>query len=158
MSAKDFFGDAKVTECPITTPVVVTPDTSLAEAVERMRQRNRGYAMICEGGLGGKLLGLFTERDFLYKVVGKGMPGSTPMRQLMRPQPIVLTKNTTLSEAIELMDRHKYRRIPLVDQQGNALGMITVFDIIHYLSEHFPAEVGNLPPRLDQRSLTPEGG
>ena len=155
MSAKTFFGDAKITECPITTPVVVSPDTPISETVEKMRERGRGYAMICADG---KFRGLFTERDFLNKVVGKGIPPETPIRQLMRTNLVTITKNTTLTEAIEIMDRHKYRRIPVVDSEGNGLGMITVFDIIRYLAEHFPAEVGNLPPRLDQRSLTPEGG
>ena len=155
MSAKTFFGDAKITECPITTPVVVSPDTPISETVERMRERGRGYAMICEGG---QFRGLFTERDFLYKVVGKGIPPQTPIQKLMRTKLVTITKNTTLTEAIEIMDRNKYRRIPVVDAEGNALGMITVFDIMHYLAEHFPAEVGNLPPRLDQKSVTPEGG
>ena len=155
MSAKTFFGDAKITECPITTPVVVSPDTPISETVERMRERGRGYAMVC---LNGKFQGLFTERDFLYKVVGKGILPGTPIRQLMRTHPVTITKNTTLTEAIEIMDRHKYRRIPVVDAEGNGLGMITVFDIMRYLAEHFPAEVGNLPPQLNQRSVTPEGG
>ncbi len=155
MSAKTFFGEAKVTECPITTPVVVSPTTSLIETVEKMRERGRGYAMIC---VKNKLRGLFTERDFLYKVIGKDIPPDTPIQKLMRTNLITITKEATLAEAIELMDRHKYRRLPLVDEKGNAIGMITVFDIIRYLSEHFPAEVGNLPPKLDQKSLTPEGG
>lgn len=155
MSAKTFFGEAKITECPITTPVVVSPETSISETVEKMRERGRGYAMIC---VDGKFKGLFTERDFLYKVVGKGIPPATPIQKLMRTNLVTITKDTTLTEAIEIMDRHKYRRIPVVDAEGNALGMITVFDIIHYLAEHFPAEVGNLPPHLNQRAVTPEGG
>ena len=155
MSAKTFFGDVKVTACPITTPVTVEPETPLAEAVEKMRERGRGYAMICENG---KFRGLFTERDFLNKVVGKGIPSETPIKQLMRTNLVTITKDTTLAEAIEIMDRHKYRRVAVLDREGNALGMITVFDIIHYFAEHFPAEVGNLPPRLDQKSVTPEGG
>lgn len=155
MSAKSFFGEVKVTECPITTPVVVSLDTPIQETVEKMRERGRGYAMICEGG---KFRGLFTERDFLNKVVGKGVPPDTPIRLLMRTNLVTITKHATLTEAIEIMDKHKYRRIPVLDTEGNALGMITVFDIIHYLAEHFPAEVGNLPPRLDQKMVTPEGG
>ena len=155
MSAKTFFGDAKITECPITTPVVVPPETSISETVERMRERGRGYAMIC---VNGKFKGLFTEMDFLNKVGGKGVPPETPIQKLMRTDLVTITKNTTLTEAIEIMDRHKYRRIPVVDGEGNALGMITVLDIIRYLAEHFPAEVGNLPPRLDQHPVTPEGG
>ena len=155
MSAKTFFGDAKVTECPITTTVVVSPETTLSETVVLMRERGRGYAMIC---VKGKFKGLFTERDFLNKVVGKGIPPETPIRELMRTGIVTITKEATLTQAIELMDKHKYRRLPLVDEKGNAIGMITVFDVIRYLAEHFPAEVGNLPPKLDQKSVTPEGG
>lgn len=155
MSAKTFFGNAKVAECPITTPVMVSPEIPLSETIERMREGKRGYAMICEGG---KLLGLFTERDFLNKIVGKGVLPQTPIRELMRSNLVTLTKEATLTEAIEVMDQYKFRRLPLVDVDGNALGMITVFDIIHYLAEHFPAEVGNLPPDLNQKMVTPEGG
>jgi len=91
-------------------------------------------------------------------VIGNRFKPETPIQNLMRTDLVTLTKEATLSEAIELMDRYKYRRLPIVDEKGNALGMITVFDIIHYLAEHFPAEVGNLPPQLDQKHTAPEGG
>jgi len=55
------------------------------------------------------------------------------------------------------MTERGYRHIPLLDERGRRAGMIAARDVVNYVAEHFPAEVVNLPPRLDQVFKTPGG-
>ncbi|MFH1022944.1 MAG: CBS domain-containing protein [Planctomycetota bacterium] len=154
MSAKTFFGDAKVTVCPINPPIVVSAGDDLGYTVELMRRGRRGYALVCEGG---KLKGLFTEWDYFKKVVGKGVSLETPIREFMRSELVTLSIKDRLVDVLNIMEHHDFRRVPLVDMRGRPLGMISVFDFIQFLAEHFPAEVGNLPPSPDWAGDAPEG-
>ncbi|MBN1587549.1 MAG: CBS domain-containing protein [Candidatus Omnitrophica bacterium] len=155
MFASTFFGDKKVTECPINPPVTTPPETSIRDAVDCMREAKRGYVLVCSED---KLCGIFTERHLLDKVVGRGLSPEAPISQVMRTEIITIGKNALLTEAIQLMDQHHMRRLPIVDEGGSVLGLITVLDILNYLSAHFPSVIGNLPPRLHQKTRTSEGG
>ena len=76
----------------------------------------------------------------------------------MTPEPVTLTKDRTIGEAITLMNDEDFRNIPIVDAEtGEPIALFNVRDIIHHLAESFPEHVLNLPPRPHQKMLTPEG-
>jgi CBS domain-containing protein len=64
----------------------------------------------------------------------------------MTPNPVVLRARDTVGKAITLMAQGGYRRLPIVDDLGRPTGILTVQGIMHYLVEHFPAAIYNLPP------------
>lgn len=132
----------------------VEPSTPLTEAIERMKQDEGGCVIVCEGK---RIVGIFTERDLLTKVIGEEVEPSTPVRELMSPVVATLTRDATIGDAVRLMNEKSYRNIPLV-KDDELVGSVSVFDVITYLAESYPKETMNLPPVPAQVMDTPEGG
>ncbi len=139
---------------PLSSPASVPPGTSLETTLRLMREQGVGCVLVCEGE---RLVGIFTERDVLNKLIGSGVSESESVDRFMTAHPASLTPRHTLGDAVRLMTQHGYRHIPLLDERGRRAGMVAARDIVHYIAEHFPAEVVNLPPSLHQVFNTPEG-
>ncbi|MDT4952483.1 MAG: hypothetical protein QOJ02_621 [Acidobacteriota bacterium] len=135
--------------------VCIRPDTTLSEAVEQMKKDEGGCAIVCneEGGI----VGIFTERDLLNKIVGQGIDMNAPVRDWMSTEVETLTPDATVGDAVRVMNEKSYRNIPLV-KDNQLIGSISVFDVITYLAESYPKETMNLPPVPAQVMDTPEGG
>jgi CBS domain-containing protein len=144
----------KLGNLPISHPACVDPGTSLDETLRLMREEEVGCVLVCEGE---RLVGIFTERDVLNKLFGRKVDLKAAVATLMTRDPATLTLDHSLGEAVKMMTEHGYRHIPLCDRQGKRAGLIAARDVVHYIAEHFPAEVVNLPPRLHQHFTTPEG-
>jgi CBS domain-containing protein len=155
MGAEQTIRTEKLRYLPLAEPTCMPPDTPLSQALDRMRKNGAACALLC--GEGHKLVGIFTERDVLHKILGENVDGSTPLERLMTPTPRSLSPEDTLLKAIQLMTEGGYRHVPLTDDEGRLVGLVSAHDIIKYIAEHFPAEVHNLPPRLHQKPLQPEG-
>jgi CBS domain-containing protein len=134
--------------------VCIEPSTPLADAIERMKDDEGGCAIVCEGK---RVVGVFTERDLLTKVIGEDVDPNTPVRELMSPIVATLTGEATIGDAVRVMNEKSYRNIPLV-KEGELVGSVSVFDVITYLAESYPKETMNLPPVPAQVMDTPEGG
>lgn len=131
------------------------PDISIREAVQRMRNGRSGYVVIVEQE---EVVGIFTETDLLHKVLGKKIDWSKPVRGVMTEDPLVLTRNDSVGAAIDLMGRHSFYHIPLVDKNHKIAGILSVRTLIRFLAEFYPTEVFNLPPDPNQIMKTVEGG
>jgi CBS domain-containing protein len=124
-------------------PIVVEPQASVLEAIALMQQNRVGCVLVARGG---KLKGIFTERDVLTDVVGKAIdPAKTPIRRLMTPNPESLRLTDSIAYALNKMSVGGYRHIPLVDESLTPVGIISVRDIINYIVRLFPKSVINLP-------------
>jgi len=126
--------------------VCIEPITPLSQAIEVMKQDEGGCAIVCEGD---QVVGIFTERDLLTKIIGQEVDLKTPVRQWMSPVVATLTPDATIGEAVTIMDEKSYRNIPIV-KNGKLIGSISVFDVISYLAESYPKTTMNLPPVSDQ--------
>jgi CBS domain-containing protein len=133
----------------------VRPDTPLSEAIEQMKRDEGGCVIVCEEASG--IVGIFTERDLLNKIVGQQVDMNSAISEWMSPAVETLTTDATIGDAVNVMNDKSYRNIPLV-KDGQLIGSISVFDIITYLAESYPKETMNLPPVPAQVMDTPEGG
>jgi CBS domain-containing protein len=154
MSIADKLSDVKIRHLPLRPPALVERGASIRETVEAMKSKRLGCALICEKG---KLVGLFTERDLLNKVIGEPLTWSAPVDQVMTGNPANLSLDDSVITAMRLMQEGDYRNIPLVDNQGSAAGVVTVRDLVTYFAEHFPKEALNLPPDTAQVMRHAEG-
>lgn len=155
MGANESIRTEKLRYLQLAEPTCMPPDTPLSQALDKMRKNRAACALVCSGG--NELLGILTERDVLHKVVGETVDDSTPVEQLMTRAPRSLSPEDTLLKAIQLMTEGGYRHVPLTDKDGRLVGLVSAHDVITYIAEHFPTEVHNLPPRLHQKPLQPEG-
>ncbi len=137
-----------------TPPHAVSPAQPVADVVELMRKQLVGCVLVCDGP---KLIGLFTERDLLRRVLAPGRPLSTPVRECMTANPVTVKPKESVSAALKRMDEGGYRHLPVVDEAGKVVGVLSVKRIVHYLVEHFPATVYNLPPDPNNVPRSPEG-
>jgi CBS domain-containing protein len=136
-------------------PLTVEENTPLSEVVGLMQKRRMGCATVLKKE---QVIGIFTERDYIRKVLPGKIDVKKPIQKFMTRDPHVLTPQDSVADAIELMNQYGHRHIPLVDSQKCFAQLISVRAIISYLSEHFPKEVYNLPPHPHRSDKTPEGG
>jgi predicted transcriptional regulator len=134
--------------------VCVEPSDSLSKAIEVMKQDEGGCAIVCEQR---RVVGIFTERDVLTKIIGEPVDMNEPVSKWMSPIVATLSPDATIGDAVAMMTDKSYRNIPLV-KDGRLAGSISVFDVISYLAESYPKETMNLPPNVDQVMNSEHGG
>jgi CBS domain-containing protein len=125
------------------SPIVVDADASVLEAVTAMREARVGCVLVVKSG---RLEGIFTERDVLTHVAGRGPDAdATPLRDVMTHDPEYLRPTDSIAYALNAMSLGGYRHVPLVDDSRVPVGVVSVRDVIHFLVRQFPKSVMNLP-------------
>ena len=137
-----------------TAPRQVRPEQSVAEAVALMRQEEVGCLLVCNGP---RVVGIFTERDLMSRVLAARVPLSEPVSRFMTPNPVAVHPKDPIGLALRRMEEGGYRHLPVVDEAGRPVGVLSVKRIVHYLVEHFPGTVYNLPPDPGAISQEREG-
>ena len=139
----------------------VSPRDAIEQVVRTMVGCRTGFVLVMDGAdgaaAGGKLVGIFTERDFVNRVVAAGVDVSLPVERVMTPQPKVVRRSGSVHVAVEMMESGGYRHLPVVEDDGSPVGVLSVKDVVRYLVEYFPAKVYNLPPTPDQTQPAREG-
>lgn len=121
---------------------VAAPNESAQVAAERMKIRNVGTLVVLDQNQCP--VGIVTDRDLAMCVVAQGLdPAMTELEMVMSKLPDVVTENTPIEAAIGIMRRGCHRRLPVVDDDGQLLGLITLDDVLSLLSEEFE-EIGEL--------------
>ena len=137
-------------------PVAVGPGTSLADCLRAIQRSGVGDSVLVIDE-GRRLLGVLTERDIFGRLIGTGADLSQPVETMMTTDPRRLSLDSTVRDAIALMESGRYRNVPLLDDDGVVVGIVRQQDILRYLAEAFPEELLNLPPRPHQRMKESEG-
>jgi CBS domain-containing protein len=134
--------------------VCIEPSTPLRRAIEVMKQDEGGCAIVRAGE---RVVGIFTERDLLTKIIGEEIDLNAPVSDWMSPTVSTLTPDDTIGDAVDMMNEKSFRNIPLV-RDGKLVGSISVFDVISYLAESYPKATMNLPPTPNQVMDSTDGG
>ena len=117
-------------------------DETTQVAASRMNTRNVGTLVVIDDCKSP--VGIVTDRDLAIRVVGKGLdPNTTTLESVMSGLPDSVTENTPIESAIATMRGGPYRRLPVVDDQNQLIGLLSLDDILDLLSEEF-AEIGKL--------------
>jgi CBS domain-containing protein len=138
------------------TPRVVEANTSLAAVIEAMQRVDRGTVLVVEAG---KLVGIFTERDVLMKVAGHPIDlRQGKVSAFMTPDPVTLPADSAVAFALNRMVLLEgFRHIPLVDDDNRPVAVVSMRNLIEYLSDFFNRDVLNLPPDPHVKSIKREG-
>lgn len=104
-------------------PVVLAPSVTVMQAARQMDAYNVSAVLVIEGD--GNLVGIFTGRDAVSRVLAKGMnPAVTPLAEVMTYQPVAMTPLSTAMEALRLMQDAHCRHLPIVDG-GKVIGLVS---------------------------------
>lgn len=124
--------------------IVVDVATPIAEVLAKMREAGRGAVLVVKDN---RLAGIFTERDVLLRVAGFSIDvNRAVVGEHMTAEPHTLPADSSVAFALNKMVVEGFRHIPLVDDQGHPTGMVSMRDLIDYLTEFFGKDVLNLPP------------
>jgi len=125
------------------------------EVIQKVQREGAGCVIVSKDG---RPIGIMTERDVLMKIVARDVEYNEPVDNFMTPDPLTLTPDSTIGEAISLMNQQGFRNIPIINPStGEAIALFQIQDVIDYLAEAYPEKVLNLPPRPHQLLSTPEG-
>jgi CBS domain-containing protein len=128
----------------------VSVDDAMWKVVAEMTAKGRGAVLVEDGG---SLVGIFTERDLLNRVdYSDALWSHVVVRDVMTPHPMVIRPDDSLSEALRRLTQGHRRHLPIVDDRGRVLGLISIRDILTHIAERFPEDMMNLPPHPDHES------
>lgn len=126
----------------------VTPHASVREAVELMTKHNIGAVLVMEDD---HLVGVFSERDCMTRVVGIGRnPEQTPVGLVMTRDPYCVSPQVSLSDALAVVTNYRIRHLPVV-AEGRVLGMVTSGDLILRLAAGDEAQLRSVAEAATER-------
>jgi CBS domain-containing protein len=117
--------------------LVVSPEDTIGEVAEHMRDRDVGSAVVAEYG---RLIGILTSRDLLRALAARVHSSDARVRQWMTEEPIAVAESATLAEAAALMTEHGFHHLPVVEGE-RAVGMVGLRDVVR-ASSTFGAGIG----------------
>jgi CBS domain-containing protein len=124
--------------------IAISPESNILEACKLMKENNVGCVIVQEGK---KLCGMLTDRDVALKVTGDNRdPRQTKVREIMSRSPVRIQVDSDLQHLTNLMRVHHVRRVPIVDGIDEAMGIVTMDDVLAKMS----TEINNLGNVISQ--------
>ena len=121
-------------------PVTLPPSAKVREACQYMRDRRVGAVLVTEGDQ--RLLGIFTGRDAVHRVLAEGKSAArTKLAEVMTHAPDTIPPGKTAIEALRLMENGRYRHVPIVDG-GKVVGVVSRFDFSGIELDRLDEETG----------------
>ncbi|MEL6505895.1 MAG: CBS domain-containing protein [Pseudomonadota bacterium] len=112
-------------------PLKTVDSTTVADAVAMMTERN--FGSIIATGADGRMTGLFTERDVMRRVVNEGRdPKTTPLADVMTKEVRVAKADDDVVDWLRTMSNERFRRLPVVDETGDVVAIMTQGDFVSY--------------------------
>ena len=120
-------------------PITVSADMTVAAAARLMKTQGIGALLVISDG---RLAGIFTERDALFRVIAEGRdPGKTRVSDVMTTNPRTLAPDRPFGHALHLMYEGGFRHVPVVEN-GRPLGVVSARDALAPDLQQFIAELG----------------
>lgn len=111
---------------------VVSPHVSVLEALSIMMEKNISALLVTEGG---RLKGIFTERDYARKIILKGKSSrDTAIQEVMTTDPHTIAPNEAIDRCMQLMTDNHFRHLPVLDG-GRIIGIISIGDLVKSIIE-----------------------
>ena len=127
--------------------VAFAPETTVSEVVDAMAKRRFGAVPVVENG---RPVGIFTERDVLVRVVAaRKDPETTRLGEVMTANPDTVKSSDAVLHALELMNQHGYRHLPVVDGD-RLIGVVSIRDLYRSVKEQMDSDILLLAETLIQ--------
>ncbi len=123
--------------------VAVSPDTPAVEVARIMGEKNVGSVVVVTGD--NRPAGILTDRDLAVRVMAQEKnPGEVRARDILTRDVITFQDSMGIYEAIRKMTAEGIRRMPIIDEGGKLIGIVTMDDIIRMLGEEMAAIAQNI--------------
>jgi CBS domain-containing protein len=125
----------------------VSPEDTVQQAAVTMRERGVGCLVVTEGR---RLVGIVTDRDLVARAVAEGVdPSTARVGRFTTYDPITICVNDGIETAAERMRLHGIRRLPIIDQDRNLVGIVTSDDLLVMLGGELAGVCGTLENASD---------
>ena len=139
----------KVKDIMVKEVVTIQSDQTIQAAVKIMNENRIGSLVVLENGL---VAGMVTERDMLERVIAVSAdPVKTLVWQVMSTPVVTIEPETMVEEAVELMFKHKIKKLPVVEVDGQLVGLVTLTDIARI----YPALMSTLRKHFEEKCEAP---
>ena len=107
----------------------VTPDSTVAQALEKMAEHNIGAVLVMRSP--DSLSGIFSERDYARAAARLGtVDGATPVAELMSPDLVTVRPEQTVQQCMVFMTERRVRHLPVTDDRGTLVGLVSIGDLV----------------------------
>ncbi len=140
MSAETF--ELPLENIGLSAPLTLDISATIGEAVSLMQSKKIGSVLLTEKS---KLKGIITERDILLKVIGV-IPDyqNICVSQIMTSDPISLRRGDMVAYVLNNMHVGGYRHVPIINDDGRPIGIISIKDVVSFILDYFPSEISNI--------------
>jgi len=108
----------------------IAPEATVFEAIKLMTEKNIGSLLVMSGG---KLAGVFTERDYTRKVALQGKSSKdTRVREIISSQVVSVTPHHSVEDCMKLMTEKRVRHLPVLDGE-KVVGLISIGDLVNWI-------------------------
>jgi CBS domain-containing protein len=119
----------------------VPPETTVYEAIKLMADKNIGAVLVISGG---KLSGVFTERDYTRKVILQGKTSKeTRVREIVSTEVISVGLNHSIEDCMKLMTEHRVRHLPVVEGE-KVVGLVSIGDLVNWIISTQSAQIDQM--------------
>jgi CBS domain-containing protein len=125
-------------------PACCTPDSTAREAATLMREHDCGSIPVVESRQGKRLVGTVTDRDLAIRALAAGKGPDTPVRELMTESPVTCGPEDEVEIVREVMVAQLVRRVPVVNDDGDIVGIVAQADIAREEGAASEQEVGRI--------------
>ncbi|MFZ9595438.1 MAG: CBS domain-containing protein [Bdellovibrionia bacterium] len=128
--------------------VSVQPQAKLTEVAKQMADHDVGAVLVLKEG---KPIGIVTDRDLVIQCIGKGhRADECPVEDVMTSNVQCVRETDGIFDCIRAMKSSAIRRLPVINDQGNAVGVISFGDLLSVLGREFADLVETTTPYFDQ--------
>ncbi|MBT4522597.1 MAG: CBS domain-containing protein [Halieaceae bacterium] len=119
----------------------IAPQATVYDALQLMSDKDVGALLVVEHG---KLVGIFTERDYARKLILKGrFSKDTAVRDLMTPDVLYIEPTNTIDDCMMLMTKNRIRHLPVMES-GELVGIVTIGDVVKQIISDQESTIGHL--------------
>ena len=118
----------------------VVPEATVLAAVRKMNEERIGALLVCDGS---DVLGIFTERDILCRIIDSTRDPVTAVAEVMTNELVAVPPDTLVEEAMAVITEKRCRHLPVIDD-GNLVGLVSIGDLTSWVSRHQEGHIKDL--------------
>lgn len=120
----------------------ISPNSTVYESIEKMSEKNVGALLVMDGE---KLVGIISERDYSTKIILKGRTSKdTKVQEIMSEEVHCVTPKDNVETCMNVMTEGKFRHLPVLDNQKNVAGVISIGDLVKAIISKQKGEINTL--------------
>ena len=131
-------------------PACCTPDETMQRAAQLMKEHDCGCLPVVDDARSKRVIGTVTDRDLACRGLAAGKGADSPVREVMSKDPTCCRAEDDIQDVERVMAEKQVRRVPVVDESGCCVGMVSQADLALHDEAVSNSEVGRVVERISE--------